>query len=290
MVAVLVALVALTKPRLACFSVLTALAAYGAVRAAPPAAGHLALVLMGTTLAAGGALSFNQWWERAADALMRRTAGRPLPRATIAPAGALAWSLLLSGGGVACLAIGINHAAALVAAATIVIYGLMYTPLKRRTRWATEVGAVSGALPPLLGAAAAGDFLARPAWVLAAILLCWQMPHFFAIGWMHRDDYRAAGFPLLPAVDAVGKRTAAWSLGYTVLLVMTSLIPWVAGWFGPIYGIPAGLAGAAFGWRAWCWWQADTAGRDSAARSLFVGSILYLPLLLGALLFEQLFR
>src|SRR5207302_2023285 len=130
----------------------------------------------------------------------------------------------------------VNLPAAVIAAATILIYGVVYTPLKRRSRWATEVGAVSGALPALLGNAAAGHLGARSGVVLTLILLCWQMPHFFAIGWRHRGDYRAAGFRLLPAVDASGARTAAWSLAYTLALVIVSLVPWVQGWLGPCYG------------------------------------------------------
>jgi protoheme IX farnesyltransferase len=279
------ALVALTKPSLASMTVLTAMVAYGAARPAG-LAGKTFATLAGTSLAAAGALSLNQWWERRADARMQRTCGRPLPQARLGPGTALAWSLALSVAGVGVLATRVNPLSAAVAALIILVYGLVYTPLKRRTRWATEIGAVSGALPPLLGNAAAGDLWAAPGVALFVVLLFWQMPHFFAIGWRHRDDYRAAGFKLLPAVDASGRRTARWSLFYSALLLPVSLAPWALGWLGLIYGAPAALAGGAF---LWCAWQfaAATGDRDPAARRLFRASILYLPLVLGALALDR---
>jgi protoheme IX farnesyltransferase len=182
----------------------------------------------------------------------------------------------------------VNGSAALLALATIVGYGLIYTPLKRRTRWATEIGAISGALPPLLGAAAAGDAGSAPGWILAGVLFFWQMPHFFAIGWMYRDDYRAAGFPLLPAIDATGgARTGAWSFGYTLALVPLSLLPWATGAAGLIFGAAVLVGG---GWmlrRAWQFATRD-GDRDRAARRLFVATIAYLPLILGGLVLDRL--
>lgn len=277
--ATLGALIALTKPQLAFMSVLTAMVAYGAAR---PAAGSALATLIGTSLAAAGALSFNQWRERRADAQMLRTRGRPLPQARVNPTVALAWSLTLSLAGLSLLAALVNLPAAGIAALTILLYGLVYTPLKRRTRWATELGAVSGALPPLLGNAAAGNLWSAPGVALAAVLLFWQMPHFFAIGWRHRADYRAAGFKLLPAVDATGRRTASWSLLYSALLLPVSLAPWALGHLGAFYGVPTALAGCLF---LGCAWQFAVAAddRDPAARRLFFASILYLPLVLGAL-------
>lgn len=278
------ALIALTKPQLAAMSVLTAMVAYGGAR---PVAGATLATFIGTTLAAAGALSLNQWWERRADAQMRRTRGRPLPQARIAPAVALAWSLSLSIAGVGLLTALVNPASATVAALTILLYGLVYTPLKRRTRWATELGAVSGALPPLLGNAAAGDLWAAPGTALAALLLFWQMPHFFAIGWRHRADYRLAGFKLLPAVDPNGRRTSTWSLIYAALLVPVSLAPWAAGCLGVIYGLPTAVAGMAFLWCAWRFVAAPD-DRESAARRLFLASLVYLPLVLTALTVDRL--
>lgn len=280
------ALLALTKPQLALMSVITSMVAYGAARPMAGAAGAL-VTFAGTSLAAGGALSLNQWWERRADAQMRRTRNRPLPQGRLHPGAALAWSLTLSAAGVGVLAVRVNLPAAAVATLTILAYGLVYTPLKRRTRWATELGAVSGALPPLLGNAAAGDLWAAPGVALAGFLLFWQMPHFFAIGWRHRADYRNAGFKLLPAVDATGRQTARWSLLYSALLLPVSLAPWALGYLGAIYGVTVALAGGAF---LLCAWQfaAATPDRDPAARRLFLASILFLPLVLAALAVDRL--
>jgi heme o synthase len=277
------AVFALTKPRLAAMSVLTTMTAYATAR---PSAGPTLATVAGTTLAAAGALSLNQWWERQADARMQRTRGRPLPRGSLSPRAALGWSVAFAVSGVGALAWRVNLGAAIVAAATILLYGIVYTPLKRRTRWATEIGSISGALPALLGNAAAGDLSSRPGLVLTAILIFWQMPHFFAIGWRHRADYRAAGFPLLPAVDLTGARTAAWSLAYIVLLIAVSLAPWAMGWLGNVYGAIALCANA---WFFYCGWQFLVGtNRDRSAHPLFLASIFYLPLVMAGLVIEQL--
>lgn len=277
------ALLELTKPRLAFFSILTGVVGYVVADAG---GGWLraSLGILGISLAAGGTLAFNQWWERETDRWMRRTAGRPLPRREIAPRTALAWSLGLSLSGVAVLAVGTTRMAAMIAVIISVLYGWIYTPLKRRTRWATEIGSLSGALPPLLGAAAAGDLSARPAWALTAAILLWQMPHFFAIGWMHRDDYRAAGFPLLPAVDPTGTRTAAWSLIYALLLVGVSVLPWMLGWVGPVYGGAATLGALALV-VASARFLMDRQARDLRSRQLFFTTLAYLPVVMAALMF-----
>ena len=278
------AVFALTKPRLAAMSVLTTMIAYATAR---PLASPTFATLVGTTLAAAGALSLNQWWEREADAQMQRTRGRPLPQASLTPREALVWSVLFSTGGVLLLAALVNFVAAVIALATILIYGIVYTPLKRRSRWATEVGAISGALPALLGNSAAGDLWSRPGVVLTVILLCWQMPHFFAIGWRHRADYRRVGFPLLPAVDFTGERTAKWSLGYAIALVAVSIAPWAWGWLGLGYGVVVVLGDVWFLWRAWRFVAAED--RDRAARNLFFASIFYLPVVMAALIGDRVF-
>jgi len=215
---------------------------------------------------------------------MERTRGRPLPQRRLSPRAALGWSVAFSVSGVVTLA-RVNLAAATVAAATILLYGVVYTPLKRRTRWATEIGSLSGALPALLGNAAAGDLGSRPGLALTAILLFWQMPHFFAIGWRHRVDYRAAGFPLLPAVDGSGTRTAAWSFVYIVVLAGVSLAPWAMGWLGGIYGAITLCANA---WFLRSGWQfLVESDRDPTARRLFLVSIFYLPLVMAGLIIDR---
>jgi protoheme IX farnesyltransferase len=278
------AVFALTKPRLAAMSVLTTMVAYATARPAP---GTVFATLLGTSLAAAGALSLNQWWERRADALMDRTRGRPLPQGSITPREALVWSVAFSAVGIGLLAARVNLAAAALAATTILLYGLVYTPLKRRTRWATEVGSISGALPALLGNAAAGDLWSHSGVALTVILLFWQMPHFFAIGWKYRADYRRAGFRVLPAIDEHGARTAAWSLGYAMALVIASLLPCALGWLGGLYGMTAAMAGTWFLWSAGCF--VVERSREAAARRLFFTTLWYLPLMMGALIIEQLF-
>jgi protoheme IX farnesyltransferase len=274
------ALVALTKPRVAAASVLTALAGYAATPGRSSLTETLTF-LAGAGFAAGGVLAFNQWWERDTDPLMHRTCRRPLGQGQISPALALAWSVLLTAGGIALLAIRFNAIAASVAAAIAVIYGLIYTPMKRRTHWATEVGSVSGALPPLLGSAAAGDVWSTPAFVLAAVLLFWQMPHFFAIGWIYRADYRSAGLPLLPATDATGRRTARWSLGYCVPLAGVLVTPWPLGWMGPLYGSTATVCAAVLLIMAWRFLKAS-GNREREARHLFRATLFTLkPLMLA---------
>lgn len=280
------ALVILTKPRLAFFSILSAMSVYAATNPGLPLV-HTIATLLGTTLAAGGALSLNQWWERDTDALMRRTCHRPLPTQTLPAPVALCWSLLLSISGVGLLLWQINPAAAALAAATIVVYGLIYTPMKRRARWATEIGSLSGALPALLGAAAAGDLLSPPGWILAGILLFWQMPHFYAIGWRYRADYQAAGLPLLPATDPTGRQTARWSLGYSLILAVISLIPWLTGTLGHVYGVVALIANAYFLWNA-ARFHAAPSERDANAKRLFLASIIYLPAIMTALALARL--
>lgn len=279
-------LVILTKPRLGFMSVLTAMAAYAAADTTGDAA-RGGLAALATALSAGGALSSNHWWERDTDGLMRRTRGRPIPSGVVHPHLALAWTLALSVAGVGLFAWRFSLLAAALALATIVLYGLVYTPLKRRTRWATEVGSLSGALPPLLGAAAADNVGSAPAWILVAILLLWQMPHFFAIGWMHRDDYRAAGFPLLPAVDTDGRRTAKWTFGYTTALVPVAVAPCAVGAAGWIYGVSALVAGIGFLACAWRFLR-DASQRDVAARRCFVGSIVYLPVVMLGVVIDRL--
>jgi protoheme IX farnesyltransferase len=211
---------------------------------------------------------------------------RPLVRGLTTPGLALGWSILLCVSGLAWLATAFNAATAFVGVAIIVIYGFIYTPMKRTTHWATEVGSVSGALPPLLGSAAAGEFWSVPAWVLAAVLFFWQMPHFFAIGWVHRGDYRAAGLPLLPATDETGQRTSAWSFGYSIALAAALILPWPMKWMGAIFGVTASCIAAVLVVMAWRFLNAP-GNREHEARRLFRTTLFTLPLLLLAMIFDR---
>jgi heme o synthase len=273
----------LTKPRLSFLSVVTALVGY---LSAQPARDLLLLVnfLFGTAFAAGGAAALNQWMERRTDALMRRTRNRPIPSGQVAPGQAFAWGVLLSVAGVLQLALGANLLAAALATATIGSYLLLYTPLKRRTRWATEVGAVSGALPPLIGWAAARGTIDGLGWVLFAVLFFWQIPHFLAIAWTYRRDYAAADFPMLPVVDGDGRFTARWSLFNTIVLAGVSAAPIALGMTGWAYAAAAIVLGSGFVWFAARMLRAAT--RDTAARHLFFFSIFYLPALLAVLVVD----
>ena len=281
-------LMELTKPRLSLLSVLTALAGYAAARPGWDPV-QATVLLAGTALAAAGALGLNQWIEREVDALMDRTRDRPIPTGKLAPGPALVWVLLLAVAGVGILLVWVNPLAAGLAAATVLVYAGVYTPLKQRTRWATEIGAVAGALPPLVGWAAAEGRIAPLGWFLFAILALWQMPHFFAVGWVYREDYRAAGFKLLPVIDWSGRATGFWSALYALALVPVSVLPWFLGLTGAIYGWVALASGGWFAWLAVRFaLSAAPSGRLEAARRLFHGSLLYLPVLLAGLVIDRL--
>jgi protoheme IX farnesyltransferase len=268
--------VTLAKPRLNMLVVATTLAGY--YMAAPHGLGWALLLhtLIGTALVASGASAFNQLLEIEADGLMRRTRARPLPSGRIAPGRAKVFALVLSIIGLAQLALAVNLLAAAVALVTLLTYTVFYTPLKRRTSLATVVGGVPGALPPMIGWAAVRDNLSIEAWILFGIVFLWQMPHFLAIAWMYREDYKRAGFPLLPIVEPDGGSTGRQAVIYAAALLPVSLAPTAAAMAGNLYLAGAGLMGigflalaASFAWRR----------TTLDARRLFFGSILYLPLL-----------
>ena len=239
----------------------------------------LAATLVGTALSACGAAALNQWWERDIDALMRRTRTRPLPAGRMHPNDALLFGIFFSIFGVASLVL-VNALSALLAAATIVIYVLVYTPLKRVSSINTLVGAIPGALPPLIGWIAATGRASLEGWVLFAILWFWQMPHFLAIAWMYRDEYASAGFVFLTGRDAHGDATSRQTVLYSLCLVLVSLVPAFIGLNAPAYFIGALAVGAAFCALAlrFAWLRTR-----EAARVLFFASIIYLPLLLALL-------
>jgi len=268
--------VALGKPRLNFLVVVSALAGY--VMGASEASGMLRLVgmLAGTGLVAGGASAFNQVYERDVDALMRRTRLRALPDGRVQPAEALAFAAAVSATGLLILAATANLLSAAVAFATLVTYVVVYTPLKRRTSLATVIGAIPGALPPVIGWAAARGSLSREAWTLFGIVFLWQLPHFLAIAWMFRDDYGRAGFPLLPVVEPDGRSTGRQALLYAAALIPLSLVPTLMGLTGEVYFAAALVLGLAFLALTVRFARSRTV-RD--ARRLFFSSIIYLPLI-----------
>jgi protoheme IX farnesyltransferase len=276
---------ALTKPRLNLLVLLTTLAGLYLASPAGVAFALAAHTLIGTALVAGGAAALNQVWERETDRQMRRTSGRPLPRRRLGVAEGTWFGILLSVVGLTELILWTTPAAAIVAAATLISYVLVYTPLKTRTSLATLVGAVPGALPPVIGWAAATGDITRPAIVLFGIVFLWQMPHFLAIAWMYKDDYARAGIPLLPVVEPDGRRTGRQALLYTAALWPVSLLPASVGLAGTTYSTVATCLGIVFFWLSAVFARNRTA---DTARQVFLFSITYLPLLLGALVADRL--
>jgi heme o synthase len=280
-------LLELTKPRLSLLSVLTTLVGYAAARPGWHP-GEFAALCVGTCACAAGVAALNQWMERDTDARMERTADRPLPSGRIPPGNAFVLGWALSALGLGVLFARVNGLAAFFALATLVSYLAVYTPAKRHSRWSTELGAVAGAFPPLIGAAAAEGGVVRVGalgWILFGILLTWQIPHFMAVAWTHRHDYARVDFPLLTTRDKSGAQVARWSLVNTGLLLGLCLLPWALGLASHGYALVTALLGAWFVARAWAFLRPTT--RDSAARSLFLCSIAWLPLQLGALVIDQ---
>ncbi len=240
--------------------------------------------LLGTALLAGGTNALNQYAEREADAQMKRTRERPLPAGRLRPSVALAFATAISLAGAVHLAVAVNPLTATLGAAALITYVFVYTPLKRRTSLCTIVGAVPGAIPPLMGWAAARGELDVLAWVLFGIVFFWQLPHFLAIAWLYRQDYARAGFPMLPVLDPTGSRTARQILLYTVALVLVSLLTTVLGLTGAIYffgALTLGLGFLALG-------LALAVGRGGhQARRLFFGSVIYLPVLLILMVIDK---
>lgn len=275
----------LTKPRLSLLSVITALVGYAAAR--PPLIWvELLSVIIGTSLAAGGVAALNQWMEYATDARMKRTADRPIPAGRVAPGSAfvLGWLMCVAALGV--IFSNVNGPAAFFTLLTIVAYLGWYTPAKSRSRWSTEIGALAGAFPPLIGWAAGEGRVSALGWILFGMLFFWQIPHFMAVAWIHRRDYAAVNFPMLPVRDEAGGRVAGWSLANTLALIIVSVLPYGLGLVGRCYLGATLLLGAWFLWRAAMFMRAKN--RDLAARKLFLASIAYLPLQLCALVVDRL--
>lgn len=274
----------LTKPRLSLLSVITALVGY---LAALPTRDLSTLLcfLSGTALCAGGAATLNQWIEKDEDAIMDRTRDRPLPSGQISPPIALFQGVLISLIGMILLTVGVNFLTGFLGAATIFSYVAIYTPMKKTTRWATEVGAISGALPPLIGWAAAENGISALGWILFGILTFWQIPHFMAIAWSFRADYEKAGFPMLSVIDRKGNRVARWSMINAVALFIVSLLPVFMGFSGWLYAAVATVFGFWILKRAYDFMNEKE--RDKTAKSLFFNSILYLPAVLFTLVIDR---
>jgi protoheme IX farnesyltransferase len=240
--------------------------------------------VFGTALAAAGAAALNQWWERRLDALMHRTRMRPIPAGRMFPRDALILGCLLSIGGVVYLTVFSHGLSAVLAAATIAIYIFAYTPLKRVSTFNTLVGAIPGALPPVVGWAAASGRVDVGAWSLFAILFFWQMPHFFAIAWMYREDYARAGFEMISKDDKTGARSASQAVLFCILLLFICGVPAFLRIVNYNYlAIELGLNGL-FIFVAMRFLRTQQA---IDARRLFLTSIAYLPLLLGALVLTK---
>jgi protoheme IX farnesyltransferase len=291
----------LGKPRLSAMAVLAVVA--GAYMAWPSPRSHPPLDLLlvttsGTFLAAIGSAALNMYRERHLDPLMVRTQRRPLPTGRLAPGEVLAFGLLASGLGVLLVLVGaaplradgsrssgdLNWTAALVCAAIVVSYVLIYTPMKVRTPLNTLVGAIPGALPPVVGHAAVVGAPSLPQLVLFAIVFCWQIPHFLAIAWRYREDYARAGMRMLPVVDPSGYRTALTMLLYAAGLGIASLLPYVLHMADDRYAVIALLLDAMFFVPILF---AALTRREVAMRMTFLASLFYLPLLLVAMVWAR---
>ncbi len=274
----------LTKPRITLLVVFTALVGFVMASPGPVSGGALAPALLGIALVAGGASALNMLLERDTDALMQRTRSRPLPTGRLRPAEALLFGLALSGLGLGTLAWRARGLSAAVALVTWASYLFLYTPLKRRTSLSTLVGAVPGALPPVIGWAAARGDLEPGAYVLFAILFLWQVPHTLAIAWIYRDDYARGGLPVLPVLDPEGRLTGRQTVIHSLALLLVSLAPAVAGGAGSVYLVGAAALGTgllAFALRL------AVVRSVAAARALFLASVAYLPVLFLLLLVDR---
>ena len=278
---------ALTKPDVSFLVVMTTVAGYALGTRGPLDWMRMAHTVFGTTLIAAGTSALNHYFERETDALMRRTASRPLPSGQLSPREAFWFALSLLGFGTLYLALATNAFATLLGIATSVLYLGAYTPLKRRTTLATFVGAFPGAVPPLIGWAAARGTLNIEAWFLFAMLFLWQFPHFDAISWVYREDYKRAGIKMLPVVDPEGRRTFREILMTAALLVPVSLLPSVTGLAGARYFFGALVLGLML--VEVCLWAAASK-TNVRAKWLMHATVLHLPVLLGLLIYDKFTR
>ncbi len=274
----------LTKPEVTSLVVISTLAGFYLA-----SQGSLDLVLLlhtlaGTALVAGGTAAFNQFFERGDDVKMRRTANRPIPAGRVQPSPALWFAAIVSAAGILYLALAVNFTASLLASLTWGSYLFCYTPLKKRTTLCTAVGALPGAMPPLIGWAAARNALSAEAWVLYAILFFWQFPHFLSIAWMYREDYARAGIRMLPVVDASGKATGRQMVLCSLALLPVSLAPTLLGMTGTLFLGGSLVLGFAFLYFSV---QAALTPSNVRARRLLQASVIYLPFLFALLMVDK---
>ena len=274
----------LTKPRVSLMVLVTMFV--GFYLGSEHGAGYLRLIetLIGTALAAGGTLALNQFLERRADALMARTRHRPLPDGRMQPTEALLFGVGLTAAGLLILALTVNALSALVTASIVGSYLFIYTPLKQRSSLCGMVGAVPGALPPVIGWTAATGSLSIEAWVLFAIMFLWQIPHTLAIARLYRDDFAKAGIQFLPVIESDGWITGRQVITHSLALLVVSLLPTLLGLAGTVYFLAALLLGSGF-----LWYGIGLAISQSlaAARRLLLASLIYLPLLLVVMALDR---
>lgn len=275
----------LTKPRITLMVVLTTGLGFLLGREEEFSPGLLAAALVGTGLLSAGGSALNHFWERDTDALMERTAGRPLPAGRLGAGWALTFGLVIAVAGCSLLATRVNLLTAGLGLLAFLSYVFIYTPMKKLTPLSTLVGAIPGALPPMMGWTAARDDLAAGAWILFGILFLWQLPHFLAIAWLCREDYARAGLPTLPVVEPDGRSTARQALLWGAALLPVSLSPVAIGLAGDPYLVGATVLGIGFFVACAAFSRAVS---DRAARHLLLASVIYLPAVLAVMAVDRL--
>lgn len=274
----------LVKARLTTLVLLTTLVGFYVGWRGPMDLALMIHTLAATALVAAGASALNQLLEREYDAKMRRTQNRPLPAGRLQPATVMLFGGVSATAGLVYLALAVNPLTSAIGAVTLVSYLFIYTPLKRVTWLNTNIGAVPGALPALMGWTAARGELSVEGWALFGIVAFWQIPHFMAIAWIYREEYARAGFQMLPVVDPHGRRTARLAFAFTLALLAASLCPSLFHLTGPIYFWSALALGLCFAWLAVQFsWHLTI----RCARQLFYLSLLYLPLLLAVMVMDK---
>ena len=281
------AYVALTKPDVSFLVLMTTAAGYYMGARRPVDWLHMSHVVFGTMLIAAGTAALNHYIERESDCYMRRTASRPLPTGVLQPSEALWFGIALSVAGALDLYAAAGILAAGLGVATCLSYLLAYTPLKKRTVWATFIGAFPGAIPPMIGWVAATGSLGRGAWLLFAILFLWQFPHFHAIAWMYREDYARAGILMLPVVDREGTRTYRQIIFTAAALIGVSLLPAIVGLAGVVYFFGALVVSVAL--LQVCVWAAS-AKTNVRAKWLMHATVMHIPVLLGLMAYDKIPR